>query len=169
MTTHPAPTVHDVLQEEAGEDRPTGGLNAFAVCALSGAYSAVAEARRFTAATLEGWGVHASVVSDAVLVVSELAGNALRHATPRDAGGAQPRPDVVCAAWLALAHQDSGVLCAVSDSSRAVPALAAQDPLAEGGRGLWIIDRLSESWGWTHPDHSGKTVWAQLPAPKPNG
>ncbi|MEV5598060.1 ATP-binding protein [Streptomyces sp. NPDC052496] len=166
MTTHPAPTVRDVLHEEAGEEEPTTGLNAFAVCALSGAYSAVAEARRFTAATLEGWGIDASVVADAVQVVSELAGNALRHATPRDAEAA--RPDVVCAAWLALAHQDSGVLCAVSDSSRTVPVLASPDLLAEDGRGLWIVDRLSESWGWTHPDHTGKTVWAQLPVPGPD-
>ncbi|MFK8843949.1 ATP-binding protein [Streptomyces sp. Ac-502] len=169
MTTHPAPTVHDVRHEEAGEEQPTTGLDAFAVCALSGAYSAIAEARRFTATTLEGWGVSPSVVADAVLVVSELAGNALRHASPRGPGTEEPRPDLVCAAWLALAHQDAGVLCAVSDSSRSVPALAVPDLLAEEGRGLWTVDRLSESWGWTRPDDTGKTVWAQLAVPRPAG
>ncbi|MFH8410330.1 ATP-binding protein [Streptomyces sp. NPDC018019] len=169
MTTHPAPAVHNVLREEAGEDQAMGGLSLFAVCALGGSYSTAARARRFTTTTLEGWGVHASVVSDAVLVVSELVGNALRHATPRDTDTGTPRPDAVCAAWLALAHQDSSILCAVSDSSRAVPALAAPDPLAEGGRGLWIIDRLSECWGWTPPDRTGKTVWAQLPITRSAG
>ncbi|MFF3272486.1 ATP-binding protein [Streptomyces chrestomyceticus] len=167
MTTHPAPTVRDARHAEAGTEQPATNLDAFAVCALSGAYSAVAEARRFTAATLEGWGVSAPVVSDAVLVVSELTGNALRHAVPRRPGAEEPRPDLMCAAWLALAHQDAGVLCAVSDSSRAVPVLAAPDLLAEEGRGLWIVDRLSESWGWTRPDDAGKTVWAQLPVPRP--
>ncbi|KAA6212492.1 ATP-binding protein [Streptomyces albofaciens JCM 4342] len=163
MTTHPAPTVHDVLHTEPGPERH------FAVCALSGAYRTIAEARRFTATTLEGWGIRASVVSDAALVVSELVSNALRHAPPVPTAAEGPGSDVLCAAWLALAHEDAGILCAVSDSSRTAPALLPPDPLAGRGRGLWVVDRLSESWGWTPPDALGKTVWAQLPASGPVG
>ncbi|WP_050514666.1 ATP-binding protein [Streptomyces rimosus] len=163
MTTHPAPTVHDVFHAEPGQDRH------FAACALSGAYRTIAEARRFTATTLEGWGIHASVVTDATLVVSELVSNALRHAAPVPTAAEGPGSDVLCAAWLALAHDDSGILCAVSDSGSRTPALAPPDPFAGSGRGLWIVDRISESWGWTPPDALGKTVWAQLAASEPAG
>jgi hypothetical protein len=39
------------------------------------------------------------------------------------------------------------------------------DYFAETGRGLHIIDSLSESWGWTPPDRAGKSVWAMVSGP----
>ena len=80
MTTHPAETVHHAPREEPGEDAwwmPTP--DGFAACALSATARTVPEARRFTRATLEGWKVCAGLADDAVLVVSELVSNALRH------------------------------------------------------------------------------------------
>lgn len=168
MTAHPAETVHDALREEPCEESwwmpsPDG----FAACALSGSAHTVAEARRFTRATLKGWQVCPGVTEDATVVVSELVSNALRYgigareegdATP-DAFGASGR---VHPAWLALTRQESAVLCAVSDAGTSTPVVAPRDPLAESGRGLLIVDRLSDAWGWTPPDRSGKTVWATL-------
>lgn len=54
------------------------------------------------------------------------------------------------------------MLCAVSDAGPGAPVIRPQEALAESGRGLHIVDRLSESWGWTTPDRSGKTVWATM-------
>ncbi|MFC9880601.1 MULTISPECIES: ATP-binding protein [Streptomyces] len=165
MTTHPAETVHDALREEPCEDAwwapaPDG----FAACALSGHARTVPEARRFTRATLEGWRVCAGLADDAVLVVSELVSNALRHGLRGTGAGDEDAaaPVPFCNAWLALTRQETTVLCAVSDAGPGTPVIKPQDALSESGRGLYIVDRLSDSWGWTPPDRSGKTVWATM-------
>ncbi|MFK0291269.1 ATP-binding protein [Streptomyces sp. NPDC090442] len=141
------------------------GLDGFAACALSGSACTVAEARRFTRDTLQDWRMCPVLADNAVLIVSELVTNALRHGTPADPfelafnslGGNR-----FCPAWLALTRQESGVLCAVSDGGSGAPVLRQQDALAESGRGLRLVDELSDSWGWTLPDHAGKTVWATV-------
>lgn len=167
MTTHPAEqTVHDALREESRKDTWwLPGPDDFAACALSGSPRTVAEARRFTRLTLEGWQMCAAVTEDAALVVSELVSNALRYGSEREGGGDGERclaeAGSYCPAWLALTRQDTTVLCAVSDPGSGTPVLAPHHPLAESGRGLRIVDQLSDAWGWT-PDPSGKTVWATV-------
>jgi hypothetical protein len=74
-----------------------------------------------------------------------------------------------CPAWLALTRQEDSVLCAVSDAGSSTPVLVPADPLAESGRGLRIVDELSDAWGWTSPDASGKTVWATVPTASTSG
>ncbi|MGW1377780.1 ATP-binding protein [Streptomyces sp. NPDC002446] len=173
MTAHPAETVHDALREEPCEETWwMPGPDGFAACALSSSAHTVAEARKFTRATLTNWRLCAGVTEDAALVVSELVSNALRYGTRRaERGGAPAVPDAqdgpadderFCPAWLALTRQESAVLCAVSDAGTSAPVVRPQDPLAESGRGLHIVDRLSEAWGWTPPDPMGKTVWATV-------
>ncbi|MEU5211619.1 ATP-binding protein [Streptomyces sp. NPDC020742] len=168
MTPHQAESVHDDLREEAREETwwlpdPDG----FAACALSGSTRTVSDARTFTWATLRSWQLCAGVAEDAALVVSELVSNALRYGSPAAEGDGGPRPAGAlarfCPAWLALTRQDRSVLCAVSDAGTTTPVMRPQDPLAESGRGLHIVDRLSEAWGWTQPDQAGKTVWATVP------
>jgi hypothetical protein len=39
------------------------------------------------------------------------------------------------------------------------------DEGGESGRGLHVVDAISESWGWTPPDRAGKAVWAMIRAP----
>ncbi|WP_411141964.1 ATP-binding protein [Streptomyces sp. x-80] len=165
MTTHPAETVHDALREGRCDDAWwIPGPNGFAACALSRSARTVADARRFTRSTLEGWQVCAAVADDTALVVSELVSNALRHGARRGADDAATavRSGAVCPAWLALTRRDATVLCAVSDPGSSAPVVRSFDKLTESGRGLHIVDRLSESWGWTPPDGSGKTVWATV-------
>ncbi|REK91761.1 ATP-binding protein [Streptomyces inhibens] len=163
MTTHPAETVHDSLRDEPGEDAWwMPGPDAFAACALSSSACTVAEARNFTRATLQGWKMCADVTEDAALVVSELVSNALSYGIePAEEDDAPSAPAALGPAWLALTRQDTTVLCAVSDTGAGAPVVKPLDALAESGRGLRIVDRLSDTWGWT-PDHSGKTVWATV-------
>ncbi|MGD3108338.1 ATP-binding protein [Streptomyces sp. YGL11-2] len=176
MTTYPAEPEHDALREgavpvaERGNGAAHGGwwmpgANGFAACALSGSACTVAEARQFTRTTLQGWRMCPGLADDAVLVVSELVTNALRHGageTRRTLNYAGPEP--FCHAWLALTRQERGVLCAVSDAGATAPVLRDRDELAESGRGLHLVELLSDAWGWTPPDRAGKTVWATVSA-----
>ncbi|MGW1746456.1 ATP-binding protein [Streptomyces sp. NPDC002092] len=43
-----------------------------------------------------------------------------------------------------------------------MPELQKPGPEDLGGRGLFLVDALSESWG-VRPRSTGKTVWAHLP------
>jgi hypothetical protein len=114
---------------------------------------AVAAARDFTAATLRRWGTEERL-GDVLIVVSELLTNALRHALPRSPDA--PRWPV----RLGLLHAGACLLCAVADPSAAVPALQQPGPLDENGRGLHVVDSISDSWGATPPTRLGKVVWA---------
>ena len=90
-----------------------------------------------------------------VLIVDELASNALRH------GGA---PVVAT-----LHRADDRWLIAVDDSSPRMPPIPAQgrDP-GLGGFGLYLVADLSADHGWC-PEDAAKTVWAVIQAPPSAG
>jgi anti-sigma regulatory factor (Ser/Thr protein kinase) len=114
----------------------------------------VRAARYFTTATLQRWGV-AERRDDIVTVVSELLTTAVRHALP---GPVDSRPR-----WpirLGLLQPGPCVMCAVADPSDRAPVPAGPCQLAETGRGLHVIDALSDQWGYTTPSDTGKVVWA---------
>jgi anti-sigma B factor antagonist len=96
--------------------------------------------------------VCAAAVTDAALVVSELLSNALRHA--------QPLPGVgIRVAWDL---DTDSVRVAVSDGGGSTrPELGEPTPTTTGGRGLWIVARLSRCWG-TLSDEQTTTVWAEV-------
>lgn len=131
-----------------------------ASCALPARYEAVREARSFTRTTLGQWDV-GDRFDDVCLVVSELVTNALRHAVPgeseRSAGPQAP------AVRLHLMRWSERLVCAVRDPSHATPVPGdSDDSSAESGRGLFLVDSFSDSWGW-HPlagTLNGKVVWA---------
>lgn len=83
-----------------------------------------------------------------VLVVDELASNALRH-------GGSP-------VAATLSRSDDAWLIAVDDSSPRMPPTPARgrDP-AQGGFGLYLVADLSHRHGWC-PDAGAKTVWAVM-------
>jgi anti-sigma regulatory factor (Ser/Thr protein kinase) len=117
--------------------------------------ASVAVARRRLAAELTSAGVFDGVVGDAVLVVSELLSNAIRHARPL------PGSKLL----LAWALGDSAVEVAVSDGGASTRPMTAQATVSSlGGRGLGIVEYLARSWG-VRTDDAGLTVWAVVPLP----
>lgn len=106
------------------------------------------------------WGL--GLLADKVeLLVSELATNALRVLTypdgrPRyEAGAGLP------VLGLRLSSDRLRILIEVWDGSPHLPAPKTPDPGEETGRGLMLVEALSEQWGWDDPSEGvGKIVWA---------
>jgi anti-sigma regulatory factor (Ser/Thr protein kinase) len=127
-----------------------------------GDLTAVRAARSFTRATLQLWEI-TDRCDDITLVVSELLTNALEHAAPRP-GGWPVR------VGLLQSRPGAAVLCAVADASPAPPVPVPPGHLAESGRGLHVIEEISDSWGYTSAPRRGKVVWATFePAAGPLG
>ncbi|MGQ4384004.1 ATP-binding protein [Streptomyces sp. SAS_270] len=98
----------------------------------------------------------------ALLVVSELVTNAVRH------GPVLEREVEIAVTAL----HDGSCLVEVRDESTTVPhvrpANDGQGEQEESGRGLSLVGALAEAWGVArHRDGRGKTVWALLPSPAP--
>ncbi|MEU9382236.1 ATP-binding protein [Streptomyces sp. NPDC048279] len=112
----------------------------------------VSRARRaFTALCAD----HAAA-SDGRLLLSEAVANAVEHT------------DTEQVRVVIQHHPPTGrLICAVHDSSTDVPPGRAETPSAdaESGRGLYLIEALSEAWGHlVRPD--GKWTWFSL---RPSG
>jgi len=117
--------------------------------------ASVGVARQRLAADLIAAGIFAGAVGDAVLVVSELLSNAIRHARPLPGASVQ----------VAWALDDDAVEVAVSDGGALTrPILTQATVSALGGRGLSIVEYLARTWG-VRSDDAGLTVWAVLAAP----
>ncbi|SDC87124.1 SpoIIE family protein phosphatase [Nocardioides lianchengensis] len=105
------------------------------------------DARRAVADQLGRWGVRAEAVDDLVLITSELVTNALVHA----------RPPID----LRLRRTGHQVVLEVRDRAQLRPRRRRPEESDENGRGLNIVEVLSESWG-TRTNESGKTVWCSV-------
>ena len=104
------------------------------------------EARRFLRES--GCPEHATALLEpAVLLVSEMVTNAVRH------GGPPLVVEVDC--------DEVSLQVRVRDGSRVLPVARDAGPEDEGGRGLQLLDLLSHEWG-IEPAADGKTVWFRL-------
>ncbi|WP_239085381.1 ATP-binding protein [Streptomyces halstedii] len=102
--------------------------------------------RRIIRARLIDW-QHTEIVETAELLLTELATNALRHSHGREIN--------VC-----VRLTEGRCLIAVAAGSADRPRMRHAGPDDEGGRGLFLVDALAESWG-VSPD--GTTAWCTLP------
>ncbi|MCK8679497.1 ATP-binding protein [Streptomyces lichenis] len=107
-----------------------------------------ATARRLVRLALTAWGLR-EMVEDAVLVVSELAGNAVRHAEARTVRVTVERP------------APGRVRISVTDGSKVPPEPRRAGARDENGRGLVLVTALAGDWGTTSLP-TGKAVWAEL-------
>jgi anti-sigma regulatory factor (Ser/Thr protein kinase) len=105
-----------------------------------------AAARRLVAQLLEAWDAE-PFQDDAVLLVSELVSNVVRHVVGQ------------LAMRVEVALSGSGLRVAVVDSSTVLPAMASRGPL--GGYGLGLIAAVADRWGSEEHTH-GKRVWFEL-------
>ncbi|GAA2551638.1 MULTISPECIES: ATP-binding SpoIIE family protein phosphatase [Streptomyces] len=107
--------------------------------------AAPGRARRLVRRTLSRWGLEE--LSDSVeLLVSEVVTNAVRYAT---------RP-----VTLRLLRTDV-LRCEVGDDVPQLPRLRQARATDEGGRGLYLVNRLARRWGATRLS-TGKVVWFEL-------
>jgi anti-sigma regulatory factor (Ser/Thr protein kinase) len=146
---------------QSGQGSATDGIGsdarevrATSVVLLPSTPASVSIARKQLTADLSAAGVYGEAAGDAALVISELLSNSIKHAWPLPG-------EKVRAAWMV---DDGSVEVQVSDGGG--PTRPRQDypPIsALGGRGLGIVERLSEDWG-IRADETGQTVWAVLPA-----
>jgi len=104
-------------------------------------------ARQFVSETFEEW-ARDDLVQEGILVVTELATNAVVHA----------RSDFT----VSLSRHGDSVRLSVGDSVTHPPAAREVDSMVPGGKGLYLVEALSQSWGHDQID-GGKVVWADLP------
>ena len=88
---------------------------------------------------------HEHLMDDIALATSELVANAVVHA--------QSDLHVVVELWQHM------IRIGVVDASPAPPVLQNPDTTSEGGRGLFIVDAIADTWGFDYVP-SGKCVWA---------
>jgi anti-sigma regulatory factor (Ser/Thr protein kinase) len=134
-------------------------------CPLGRGPQSARAARRLTRSTLSEWGL-ASLAEDAETIVGEFVANAVTHAAGGlgDVGSAGPadRRPTAENLGLRLLRRTGEVICAVLDPSDVAPVLKTPSGAEEAGRGLQMVDALSDVWGWSPVTGRGKAVWAIL-------
>ena len=106
--------------------------------------SSITQARRYVAANLDS--LPQSIADSVLLIVSELATNAIRHA------GTGFRVEI---------DLELDELCiSVADSGDGDPVIVSPPPTQPSGRGLQIVELLSDRWGIIPATpKQGKKVW----------
>nr|WP_233221504.1 ATP-binding protein [Streptomyces carminius] len=97
---------------------------------------------------LARWGLPVPLAEDTVLLVSELVGNAVRHTGAHTLG-------------LRMRRQRGRIRVEVRDPSRGLPCLLPVRELDVSGRGLFLVERLSDRWGVNLLPY-GKTTWFEM-------
>jgi hypothetical protein len=127
-------------------------------CPLTRGPQSARAARRLTRSTLRDWGL-GGLADDAEAIVGEFVANAVTHAADIAAGSRRVGPDNL---GLRLLRRAGEVTCAVLDPCDTAPVLRAPGSVEESGRGLQMVDVLSDVWGWSPVAGRGKAVWAIL-------
>jgi anti-sigma regulatory factor (Ser/Thr protein kinase) len=133
VPTHPGRVTHSVTVPHEGQG--------------------VSLARHAFVSELTSFGVSDDVCQDAMLVISELVSNAVKHAAPLPGGEVRVR----CSIGEDFVHveiTDGGAV------TRPNPAVATV--FALGGRGLDIVRTISHEWG-VSAEGDSVTVWADVP------
>ncbi|MCS0602233.1 SpoIIE family protein phosphatase [Streptomyces sp. LP11] len=113
--------------------------------------AAVSKMRLAVSDKLAEWGL-AELGFGMELVLSELITNAIRYGS-----------DPVHVRLI----RDRTLICEVSDGSSTSPHLRYAATTDEGGRGLFLVQQMTERWG-TRYSPQGKVIWAEMTMPDPS-
>ncbi|MGX1882901.1 ATP-binding protein [Streptomyces sp. NPDC055287] len=116
--------------------------------------SRIGQVRRIISAQLRYWHMD-PLIDPAALGVTELLTNVHRHA----------EPDKMCTVEIELLLDRLTV--SVHDHDPRLPTVRAAGASETSGRGLALIEAVSESWGVRPQGDAGKVVWFTLPTPAP--
>ena len=116
--------------------------------AFTGEPESAAAARRFATTAVSG--LAPDTVEAIELMVSELATNCIRHTSS--------------AFEVAIERSAREVRIEVSDRAAGTPELRSPSLDDPTGRGLRIVELLSDTWGVEFAPGDGKTVWFTLQA-----
>ncbi|MGH7733679.1 MAG: ATP-binding protein, partial [Gemmatimonadales bacterium] len=119
-------------------------------CRLASDPANVAVARAAVRGYLRSLGVDDP--EPAVLLVSELVANAVVHQAVADA-----------TIELEVEHLKGLLHIEVHDGDPRPPVARPHGAEDEYGRGLFIVESLAESWGWSPMPENGKRVWCDVP------
>lgn len=143
MTADPDGSSTTDLQPDAADERRDRQMM------LPAAGQAAGLARRATREALASWGL-GYLEETAALLVSELVGNAVRHA--RGGGSALELRLETVATWLRIE---------VRDADPRPPQPRTPGVLDDSGFGFVLVDALASKWG-VRQTAGGKAVWAEL-------
>ncbi len=128
-------------------------------------HSEVSRARTAVVRALEDLGFD-DLVDDAMVIVSELATNALRVTDQQVRRFQQRYREMVRVRFRVYENQGHPTVEVWDAFPNEIPQDKPEDPETENGRGLQIVQALADQWGYLHRnDDQGRTwkaVWAVL-------
>lgn len=144
----------------------------------------VPEARRLAGSVFRKWGMRPGEIELTSLLVSEVVTNVVLHTAvarrrqslalePAAAPSLVPRPSLTLDGsrgadgagrefTLRLRRGGAAVWVEVFDTDLRLPRIRTAAETDEGGRGLYLVDRLASRWG-SRPTRDGKVVWFEVP------
>ncbi|WP_372595363.1 ATP-binding protein [Actinotalea sp.] len=117
---------------------------------LPGHRQSVAVGRHWVVGCASGHGLNGVLGQILELLSSELLTNAVLH-------GADGGPVA-----LALTVDSTSVRVSVSDGAASAPVVLHSAPSDLNGRGMAIVEAMSQRWGVENHAEGGKTVWFEL-------
>ena len=114
---------------------------------------------------LNGWGLDA-LIETTELVVSELTTNVVQAVTDSEGSLVYDAEGKLPLLWVRLSSDRLRLMVEVWDtlpSALGAPAMRHPGQDEESGRGLELIEALSDDWSWEAvPGWHGKRIWAVL-------